>query len=277
MPIRLTCPSCQTTVQFPDQQAGQTGPCPQCGEMVGVPSEKASPTDGLRTQRGLWGCAIAGLILWVLVCGGFLTLCILQPWNQNRRGVCLNNLHILSQAMLAYERDHGSFPPASGGGDGRPKCSWRVLLLPYLDRKDLFDQYHFDEPWNSPHNMSLAETLPIFSCPSSGLTGSQTTYMMVVGPGTVSDGPSSVGLGDISDGPSQTLLLIDSPRKVCWLEPEDIDIDTLCSGLKSGHGDVMPAVFCDGHVQGIATSIDPRTLRAICTIAGGEEIDPDKR
>ena len=33
--------------------------------------------------------------------------------------------------------------------------SWRVLLLPYLDRSDLYKAYDFTEPWDGPNNRKL--------------------------------------------------------------------------------------------------------------------------
>ena len=39
-----------------------------------------------------------------------------------------------------------------------------MLLLPYLDRQDLFDAYRFDEPWNSPNNASLADKIGDIFC-----------------------------------------------------------------------------------------------------------------
>ncbi len=37
MPIDLTCPSCQTTLQVPDHAAGKKARCPSCGEVIPVP------------------------------------------------------------------------------------------------------------------------------------------------------------------------------------------------------------------------------------------------
>ena len=38
--------------------------------------------------------------------------------------------------------------------------SWRVLLLPYLEEKTLYEQFHLDEPWDSPNNKKLIERMP---------------------------------------------------------------------------------------------------------------------
>jgi hypothetical protein len=43
---------------------------------------------------------------------------------------------------------------------GQPLLSWRVGLLPYLGYQALYDQFHLDEPWSSPHNCSLLARIP---------------------------------------------------------------------------------------------------------------------
>jgi len=46
--------------------------------------------------------------------------------------------------------------------------SWRVTLLPYVDRQDLYDEYRPAEPWNSLHNRKIMEQMPdIYRAPGS--------------------------------------------------------------------------------------------------------------
>jgi Protein of unknown function (DUF1559)/Sigma-70 region 2 len=46
--------------------------------------------------------------------------------------------------------------------------SWRVALLPFLDRQALFQAFHLDESWDSPHNQALIARMPdVFTTPSS--------------------------------------------------------------------------------------------------------------
>src|SRR5262249_57243764 len=64
-------------------------------------------------------------------------------------------------AMHNYQDDHGQLPPAVVyGPDGTPLYSWRVLILPYIEEQDLYKQFHLDEPWDSPHNLTLLERMP---------------------------------------------------------------------------------------------------------------------
>ena len=43
MPIRFTCPTCQTPITAPDTAASQQAPCPNCGTPVTAPPAPATP------------------------------------------------------------------------------------------------------------------------------------------------------------------------------------------------------------------------------------------
>lgn len=40
------------------------------------------------------------------------------------------------------------------------EVSWRVKILPYIGEGQLYSEYHLDEPWDSPHNLTLLEKMP---------------------------------------------------------------------------------------------------------------------
>src|SRR4051812_37897469 len=46
MPIPFACPHCGKQMQVPDQYAGQTGPCQQCGKPIAIPSLPSMSTGG---------------------------------------------------------------------------------------------------------------------------------------------------------------------------------------------------------------------------------------
>ena len=74
----------------------------------------------------------------------------------------VNNLKFLALAFhnLAQMNDPTSFPPAAiRSKDGKPLLSWRVAALPYLEQKPLYDKFHLDEPWDSPHNKALLKEI----------------------------------------------------------------------------------------------------------------------
>ena len=67
-----------------------------------------------------------------------------------RRSVSMNNLKQITLAMHGYHDVHKTFPPAyTTDAAGKPLLSWRVHILPYIERQDLYEQFHLDEPWDS--------------------------------------------------------------------------------------------------------------------------------
>ena len=127
--------------------------------------------------------------------------------------------------------------------------SWRILILPFLGRKDLYEQYRFDEPWNGPHNRVLAAQMPpVFCCPSErSPIPSQTSYLMAVGPGMFSDGPQSITRERLGrgNGASMTIMLIESAQSgVNWMEPRDP-----LGNVHSNHAGGLNVAFADGRVE----------------------------
>ena len=125
-----------------------------------------------------------------------------------------------------------------------------------------------------------------FRCPSDAdASSSETSYMMIVGPGTISDGTSvSPRIGDgISDGVLHTILLAEVTNSgVHWWEPRDLDASQMsfkinsASGTEIGsrHPGTANVLMCAGHVESISEDTEPELIRAMPTIAGGERPVP---
>jgi len=293
MPIQFTCPHCGAQTSVSDEYAGQSGPCAQCGRTVTIPPPGAPPAYS-PPPRSSSGAPVLVVVLIAavgvfVVCSGILAALLLPAVQAAReaarRTQCLNNMKQIGLAMLNYESDNGCFPPAYiPDEDGNPMHSWRVLLLPYMEHKPLYDMYNFDEPWDSPQNQALADLMPeVFRCASEASDNpSDTSYVMVVGPGCISDGPKANSIRDFHDGTSNTLILVESAGSgINWLEPRDWDTEVSNffvhdgdgQGPESDHPGVVNVVFADGSVQSLDAGTDPEQLKAMTTIAGGEAVD----
>ena len=289
MPIPFTCPHCGYQTMVAEQYAGQTGPCAKCGQPVTVPplGGPAYYPPPPPKSSGLPAIAIVLIVLAVLfVCGGILAALLLQAVQAAREAArrvqCQNNLKQIALAMLNYEMANKSFPPAYIPDEsGKPMTSWRTLILPYIEEQPLYEQYDFNKPWDDPVNQRVVNTpLAAFHCPSeAGPTSTDTSYVMVVGPGTLSDGPSAARIDEIRDGTSNTIMLVEIENSgIKWAEPKDITVDELIArctgpGAKTAHPHVFNVAFCDGSVRAISTDIDPQVLRALLTRSGGESVD----
>ena len=201
-----------------------------------------------------------------------------------RRSSCNCNLKQLGLALQNYADVYKCFPPAYvTDAKGNRMHSWRMLLLPFLEQKPLYEQYDFSEPWNGPHNRLLADKIPpVYGCPSDDLRGpGQVSYLAVTGPGTVWPGNRCATFGDIKDGTSNTLIIVESVGSgIHWMEPRDLPFEALAKGINanqglgvcSRHDGVAEVSFCDGSVKPIGASVSARTLGALATKAGGEAI-----
>lgn len=187
---------------------------------------------GPRRRRPLlW--IIPALLIGLLVWGGVWLVGAVQEAREAARfTACGGRFCQLKVALLNYHDLHGSFPPAYvAGPDGTPWHSWRTLLLPFLDQNTLYEQYRFDEPWDSPHNRQLGERLeyPSFQCYSSpGFERSPyTNYAVIVGEGTPFPGTGSTSLDQISD-PDDVFLVVEvEGQNIHWMEPRDLSLNTM--------------------------------------------------
>ncbi len=192
-----------------------------------------------------------------------------------------------------YHDVNHHFPPAYlTDKEGRPAHSWRVLLLPYCEENALYERYNFDEPWNSPHNRTLADGLPIgmsgvypwYHCASDRNSNKlHTSYVMVVGPNNFSAGSTTTKIKDFTDGTAHTIALAEMSKSgIHWMEPRDLKFDEMSfiindpngQGLRSEHPTVVNVLFADGTVHVIHKDVDPEVLKSNFMISGRKNWTP---
>jgi RNA polymerase sigma factor (sigma-70 family) len=193
----------------------------------------------------------------------------------------LNNLKQLALAMHNYVSEFGQFPPAAVySKDGKPLLSWRVLLLPYLDQRELYDQFKLDEPWDGPTNKKLLAKMPeIFSfVPAKDKPTQDTIYQVFTGAGTIFPTPKASKIGDITDGTSNTILIVEAADPVPWTKPADLPFDPKKPLPKLGgvSKNGFQTAFADGAVRFLKQTIAAETMRKLITANGGEIIGPDE-
>jgi len=207
--------------------------------------------------------------------------------------------------MMNYSDSHaGRLPPAvKVGPDGKPLYSWRVLILPYIDEAALYNSFHLDEPWDSPHNRPLLAMIPktyIDPGRPQDSTGS-TSYQVFDGPGAPFDSYSRKDLQPFmlqspkgalnlqmspiqtrfpmgfTDGASNTFLIVEAGEPVPWSSPKDLQYDAARPlpklGSSTRHG--FNVAFADCSVRLMPETISEWHLRAYITPNGGEILGPD--
>ena len=82
-----------------------------------------------------------------------LAMIVPAAWLAAQQGRSTEKLKQIGLALLnAYAVTNHHFPADVRSNDGKPLLSWRVRLLPYLGHQALYNEFHRDEPWDSPHN-----------------------------------------------------------------------------------------------------------------------------
>jgi prepilin-type processing-associated H-X9-DG protein len=231
--------------------------------------------------RGQW-MAVSGIVT-----GGFgcslITIALLLPAVQAareaaRRAQCTNNLKQIALAMHNFHNTYDMFPPAAiTDKQGRALLSWRVAILPYLGAEEakLYQQFHLDEPWDSPNNRPLAAQMPaVFACPDEPRDGrGMTVYQVVVGPATIFTGKrKGVKLQDVVDGTSNTVLVTEADQPVPWTAPQDIPYDPNVSmlGMGSRHPGGFNLSMADGSVRFVRSTVSGGVLASLLTRNGAE-------
>ena len=208
---------------------------------------------------------------------------------------CRANFKQIGLALRNYHDEYGRFPPPYiADSNGKRLHSWRVLLLPFLDGKPLYDKYRFDEPWDGSNNSKLhGEIIEAYICPSATNTVSLrfTNYVAVLGERTVWANEIGTSLSDITDDHGETLLLIEITNSdIHWMEPRDLLLDDIVLNQPQSSNSVGSEHFTyngilrleraapshllivDGRSMRLSNTIEKSTLRALATIDGGEEV-----
>jgi hypothetical protein len=265
-----------------------------------------------RGRLGGKGLAIGGLItggigvfaMLPLVLLGLLLPAVQKVRQAAGRAQDTNNLKQFAIAMHNFHDTYGGFPQAAAfrSEDGKPLLSWRVAILPFIEQGHLYQQFHLDEPWDSPHNKQLLSQMPpIFLQPGEKPDGSGTTrYQVLVGPGTIFEEPKTkpgekpgpfdlplflgkgvplrgIRIPDIPDGTSNTILIATADRGVPWTKPEDMPFNP--SGplppFSRRYSSGFNAALADGSVRLISFSTSEQTLRHAITRNDGMPLGPD--
>ena len=197
-----------------------------------------------------------------------------------RRTQCRNNLKQIGLALYNYHDLHGSFPPLyTIDEEGRPLHSWRTLLLPYLDQRQLYEQIDLTKPWDDPTNAALATEAPlVYRCPSADSATNLTTYLAVAVEDSCLRPGRSRSLKEITDVTAQTVIVTEvaADSAVQWMSPQDATAEVLQKfGPKSkeSHTGGRNVLMVDGAVRFLPQSVSPETLRGLWTATGGEKIE----
>ncbi|MBC8868865.1 MAG: DUF1559 domain-containing protein [Planctomycetes bacterium] len=202
------------------------------------------------------------------------------------------NVDRFGQILLAihnYYDTYKTFPPVDKyrGEDGKHHLSWRVHILPYVEETKLYNEFHLDEPWDSPHNKKLIAKMPdIYESrsfdipPKVAVKPGHTTFLAPIGDKTVFGEAASTKFSQIIDGTSNTVVLVEvKPEKaVPWTAPEDYTFDAKnpAEELLIGADGRWLCGFADGSANQLRGDIPPETFLHLFQMNDGQVIDGRK-
>ncbi len=188
------------------------------------------------------------------------------------------------------------FPPGTLPNSKLPpehRLSWELILLPYLDRDDLYAQFDQSKAWDEEPNATPAGAFvrPL-ACPSQFNRNDPALadYIGMAGIGTnapylpASDPQAGVfryegrtKVSDLARGLSNTLDIVESARHlgpwaaggkatVRGLDPGDVPLIGPNRQF-GGHPNGANAAFADGSVRFLSHSINPRVIERLSTLA----------
>lgn len=321
MSYLFTCSHCQTKTLVDDQFSGQSGRCVTCGAEIRLPDfapregaasnwpkgnplrNRTSPHVG-NSSPFVRRLVAAAIVLILVVCGAIAMVRYGSPAltsiQANRiRVQSIRNIERIALALNAYAADHGTYPPpATARPDGTLMHSWRVLILPYLDQQELFNEYDMNQPWNAPSNLELTIRMPaVYRSAASQVHGGDAAYFLITGPGTLfPPAPSGSTTATyhplspraITDDPSHTLLVVEADTSASnyypsWLEPRDLDVTSMQGLIGTSPGREIGGVNVDGAVVAtidgrshfLSDQTPPGTVMALITVSGGEPLPDD--
>ncbi len=193
------------------------------------------------------------------------------------------NLKLILLAMHNYESGFGHLPTDVVDADGKPLLSWRVLILRYLDQVQLYNQFKFDEPWDSEHNKPLSDkVVKLYATPGQNEKEPTTFYKAFTGPGTLFHENRKPTIASITDGSSNTCAVIEAGPAVPWAKPDDFVVDVSPNSKKDlpemlfPYTNVRHCATFDGAVHKLNLKAKPDILKAFITFNGGEVISSDQ-
>jgi prepilin-type N-terminal cleavage/methylation domain-containing protein len=234
------------------------------------------------------GFTLVELLVVITIIGMLMALllpAIQAAREQGRRTQCMNNQRNLAAALHTHEATRGSLPGYRVTlVAGKPQVSWAFMLLPQLDRQDLWKLWRSDPSKGPPTVSSAGVRLNVMFCPSdppdtASPTDGSSAYAVNMQVCPLENGLS---LANVRDGTAVTLLLSENlrasrlhnwwdidPTKIAFADPNtSAPASPFATWFGSNHGNGVVAAFCDMHVAFIRDDVAPDLFFALATPNG---------
>ncbi len=159
--------------------------------------------------------------------------------------------------------------------------------MPYLEQKELYEEYDFSKPWDSPGNLKLASRRPrtyvLHGVEDDG--GIATNYLAVVGKGTPWQAGRKMTYEMMKETAGRTIRVVENVGSgISWMEPRDLDFSTMSMTLKDDPTDGIsswlqpPAVaIVDGSTVTLNMELTEDEVRKMLLIDSDQELPSGAR
>ncbi len=203
---------------------------------------------------------------------------------------CMKRLQRIYQQLDLYAESNGGFPSSSSGsGDRTDMHSWRFTAHTSLTA------YYGPSPtapWPEDAEYAVWDeerTRGMFSARGFGISGipnpgGHTDFFALYGSGTAFT-VYQKGSGNFLSGvESDAILLVECDREVHWIEPGDVEIESILSSKStSGLGDLegnypgcFAVCFADGTVWFLKDSVPASEIRKFLTVESASNHDREE-
>jgi prepilin-type N-terminal cleavage/methylation domain-containing protein len=185
-----------------------------------------------RLKTNVPGFTLVELLVVIAIIGiliGMLLPAVQAVREAARRIDCSNNMRQLGLSVFNYESAFLELPPGVTDNDDDLKDALHsgfVYLLPFIEQKNIYDQYDFGVDWKTSPNVDLvANRISVFLCASNdseveqngGVSGAPLDYALNKGPLSylhnqqldvgMFDVNSKNTLASVTDGTSNTFMI----------------------------------------------------------------------
>jgi hypothetical protein len=303
MPIPIQCPHCGHSTTVDDKLVDSAHFCAACGQEIALDETAETAIEDKRQVDPYyvseeseedydapfpWGASAWAAILFVsavlsLTFIGSILIALhtanakevriaraKQDFENHLSSECRDNLDRIGHAMHKHEAEYGDIPDAPGPFEGRENSNsnwgWRVRILPFLEERACAEQFRYEEPWNSRHNLEVAQYMPpCYQCPGidphfktvKGLEIPIANYVVIT---------SEENEGD----PGQVLIVEAYGRNsLAWTDPSVIQGEGLAqwinlmdqAGAYAFHPGGFKVLVCDDSKTTLFEDVDIEGLR----------------
>lgn len=248
-----------------------------------MPDDHGNPP--LRSDGGKNRVIVLCVVVGVVLFGGLTVAAYFAAVRMSelaRRKITENNARQLALATENLDAAHGKMgtpyaehpssplfaprPSFTVPNDPAHRLSWRVDLLPYLERQDLHLKFDYSQPWDSPANAPAANTLVKQFHDPADPPDANTRFRAFYDNGALwdSDPKRRIALDKIPDGAANTVFFVETTDRVPWAQFNEMKFDPHGNPPALGQParEVFAAGMADGSVRWVKKTVSPATLKA---------------